>query len=263
MPTLTSAQFTLVYNMLSFAIAAMLASFIFFLVSQKRVAPKYRISLMISALVVAIAGYHYLRIFDSWADAYTITEAGKYVFSGQPFNDAYRYIDWLLTVPLLLAELVLVMNLPKSKSTPLLTKLVIAAALMIILGYPGEILFNTSIFSERGLWGLLSTIPFAYILYILWGELGSAMKDQPERIRILFRNTRLLLLLTWGFYPIAYMAPFVGLTGAGAEVAVQVGYSIADVLAKAGYGLMIYNIARNKSEADGWDVEKGYQTQAT
>ena len=152
------------------------------------------------------------------------------------------------------------MQLPKDKSGPMLTKLVIAAALMIILGYPGELLNDTSLFSLRGFWGLASTLPFIYILYILWGELGTAMNEQPERVRILLRNLRLLLIFTWGFYPIAYMAPFAGMTGAGAEVAIQVGYSIADVLAKAAYGVMIYAVARAKSEAEGWDLEKGYQT---
>lgn len=259
MPTLTVGQFSLVYNMFSFTIASMSAAFVFFIMGQKRVAPKYRISLMVSALVVGIAAYHYFRIFGSWDHAYELAN-GMYQSTGQPFNDAYRYVDWLLTVPLLLVELVLVMNLSSEKRGPMLTKLVIAAAAMIALGYPGEILNQTSMFSERGFWGLASSVPFAYILYILWGELGTAMQDQPPRVQILLRNLRLLLIFTWGFYPIAYMAPFAGWTGAGAEVALQVGYTLADVAAKAGYGVMIYAVAREKSIAEDWDVEKGTAT---
>lgn len=254
--SLTFGQYSLVYNMLSFTIAAMLASGLFFILAQHRVAPKYRISLVISTLVVGIAAYHYFRITGSWADAFMLSEAGNYVSSGKPFNDAYRYVDWLLTVPLLLVELVLVLNLSREKSGPMLTKLTIAAALMIGLGYPGELLSADSMFSERGLWGFLSTIPFVYILYILFGELGKAMEGQPERVRVLFRNIRLLLLFTWGFYPIVYMAPFFGLSGSGALVTIQVGYTIADVLAKAGYGIMIYAIAREKSLAEGYSLEK-------
>ena len=140
----------------------------------------------------------------------------------------------------------------------MLSKLVIAAALMIGLGYPGELLSADSMFSERGFWGLLSTIPFVYILYILFGELGSAMENQSERVRILFRNIRFLLIFTWGFYPIVYMAPFFGLTGSTSLVTIQVGYTIADVLAKAGYGVMIYAIAREKSLAEGYSVEEAY-----
>ncbi|MEM1125552.1 MAG: bacteriorhodopsin-like [Bacteroidota bacterium] len=243
-------QYSLAFNMFSFTIASMLAAFVFFIMAQSRLAPKYRISMMVSALVVGIAGYHYWRILGSWEGAYTLTN-GMYMASGQPFNDAYRYVDWLLTVPLLVVELVLVMNLEKSKQAGLLTKLIIASALMIALGYPGEVSDDNT---TRAIWGTLSSIPFAYILVVLWGELGKAIETQPERPRVLLKNIRLLLLFTWGFYPIAYMGPFLGVSGAGAEVIIQVGYTIADVAAKAGYGVMIYAIARAKSEAEGWEI---------
>ena len=255
LPTLTAGEYALVYNMLSFTIASMLAAFVFFIMGQQRVAPKYRISLMVSALVVGIAAYHYFRILDSWSASYVLS-AGSYIFSGTPFNDAYRYVDWMLTVPLLLVELVLVLSLAREKSGPLLTKLGIAAFLMIILGYPGEIMAHSdkALFGAYGLWGTLSTIPFAYILYILWGELGKAMESQPDRVKVLFRNMRLLLVGTWGFYPIVYCLPFFGLDATQAVVSIQVGYAIADVLAKAAYGVMIYAIAREKSEAEGFKL---------
>lgn len=250
---LTAGQYNLVYNMLSFAIASLLFSGVFFILARDRVAPKYRISLVVSTLVVGIATYHYFRILGSFEAAFEMANGG-YVPSGKPFNDAYRYVDWLLTVPLLLVELVLVLNLSSEKRGSMLTKLVVAAFLMILLGYPGEILQADSLMSMRGLWGFLSTIPFVYIVYVLWVELGKAMGDQTGKVSVLFRNIRLLLLATWGFYPIVYMAPFFGWGGAEGTVAIQVGYSIADVLAKAGYGVMIYAIAKAKSDAEGYEI---------
>ncbi len=246
--TLSPVQFGLVYNSFSFTIAAMGASAVFFVLAQNRVAPKYRISLIVSALVVGIACYHYVRIFSSFAGAYNLS-GGMYVPSGIGFNDAYRYVDWLLTVPLLVIELVLVLALSKEVQGSLITKLGIAAAFMILLGYPGEVSSDSG---TRALWGALSTIPFVYIVYVLWAQLGKAIDRQPARVAVLFRNIRLLLLLTWGFYPIVYMAPFLGITGGSADVIIQVGYTLADVLAKAGYGVMIYAIAREKTTADGW-----------
>ena len=246
---LTQGQFALVYNTMSLVIAAMFGSFIFFIAARNLVGEKYRVSLVVSAVVVGIAGYHYFRIFESWNAAF-ILEGGKYLLSGQPFNDAYRYVDWMITVPLLMVELVTVLALTKEKSASLLSRLTVAAFLMIILGYPGEISGSTELFSDRGLWGTLSTIPFLYILYILWVELGKAVDNQSTRVKVLVRNIRLLTLATWGFYPIAYMAPFFNLSGAGAEVFLQVGYSIADILAKCGYGVMIYAIAKEKTLQD-------------
>jgi bacteriorhodopsin len=124
---------------------------------------------------------------------------------------------------------------------------------MIALGYPGEVATSNSV---RALWGTLSTLPFLYILWVLWVELGQAAGRQPENVRVLLRNIRLLLLATWGFYPIVYMLPFLGIAGSSALVGVQIGYSIADVLAKCGYGLMIYAIARAKSEVDQQEMAK-------
>ncbi|NWF69182.1 MAG: bacteriorhodopsin [Chloroflexi bacterium] len=249
MPDLSITQYDIVYNMFSFTFATMFAAFIFFVLVRPQLAPQYRGAMIMSALVVAVAGYHYFRIFESWSAAYTLV-GDTYVASGKPFNDAYRYIDWLLTVPLLIAELIFVIN-PRNRGRLTFT-LATAAALMVILGYPGEIAADTG---TRALWGFISTIPFVYIVYTLFIGLGSAMQEQTPQVRILIRNTRLLLLATWGFYPIVYLLPILGVSGAAAVVAVQVGYCIADVAAKAGYGLMIYAIANEKSKAAGWKYE--------
>merc|ERR1712050_427502 len=85
---------------------------------------------------------HYVRIFNSWVDAFELKQTGDtytVTLSGNPFNDAYRYVDWLLTVPLLLIELILVMKLPADETSRLSTNLGIASAVMVALGYPGEI----------------------------------------------------------------------------------------------------------------------------
>lgn len=247
MATLSAAQYMLVYNVFSFTIAAMFAAFIFFIGARSQVGQKYRPALLVSSLVVAIACYHYFRIFNSWEAAYNLVN-GEYQPSGKPFNDAYRYVDWLLTVPLLLIELVAVLALPKSENEGLFGKLAIAAFLMIGLGYPGEIANDTT---TRAIWGTLSTIPFAYILFILWGKLGATMGKQPPYVRVLMTNIRLLLIATWGFYPITYMIPMLGIQKESSILGIQVGYAVCDVLAKAFYGVMIYWIARAKSEADG------------
>lgn len=246
LPTLTVSQYSLVANMFSFTLASMLAAFVFFILARAEVGQKYRKALIMSALVVGIAAYHYFRISESWGAAYQLVD-GMYEPSGQPFNDAYRYVDWVLTVPLLVAELVAVLALSRAKTLSLTARLGFAAALMVILGYPGEV---ATTISARAIWGAIATIPFVYIVYVLWTELGTAISRQSEQVRVLFRNTRWLLLATWGFYPIVYLLPQLGVTGAAVEMGIQVGYSIADVAAKAGYGLMIYAIAVAKTEAD-------------
>jgi bacteriorhodopsin len=256
--SLDYSQFQTVYNVISFALASMLATFIFLLVVQGRVLPRYRQALVVSAMVCLIAAYHYYRIFESFNDAYVAVGAGSAVMdittvnyalvASEGFNEGYRYVDWLLTVPLLLFETVAVLALARSVRKSLLMKLIPASALMIILGYPGEI---TADLTAKAIWGALSTIPFLYILYVLWVELSKSMKTQPEQVRKDVNGLRLLLLATWGVYPISYLIPMI-MPDAGADAFVwrQVGYSIADVLAKCLFGLLIYKIAREKSAND-------------
>lgn len=243
--TLSPAQFDTVYNALSLCVAGMGAGFVFFISARKQVAAPYRPALLVSALVVGIACYHYLRIFQSFGGAFTLTD-GLYVQTA-PFNDAYRYADWLLTVPLLLIEVVAVLGLTRAISGPMFAKLTIASVLMLVTGYPGEITDDTT---TRAIWGAISTVPFLYILYVLWVELDKSMGQQPPKVRVLMRNLRLLILGSWGVYPIAYMLPMFDISGSSAAVGVQVGYTFADLVAKPGMGLLIYHIARAKSIAD-------------
>ena len=243
---LSVEQFNLVYNAFSLTIAAMIAAALFFFNSKQLVGSRYRIAVIISGLIVSIAAYHYFRIFNSWEAAYVLEE-GNYIASGQAFNDAYRYVDWLLTVPLLLIEAVAVLGLPQQQSRPLFIKLAVAAVLMIATGYPGEV---ADTIRGRAIWGAVSTVPFAYILFVLWFELKDAIARQPEQVQTLLKGMRWLLLASWGVYPIAYLLPEIGITGAVATVSVQIGYTVADLLAKPVFGLLAFSIARIKSQSE-------------
>ena len=253
MPILNIDQYDLVYNALSFTIAAMGAAFVFFLLARNTVAYKYQRVMMIAAIIVGIAAYHYVRMFSSWNMAFSHTGA-TYSPTNERFNEAYRYADWLLTVPLLLVELIAVLSLTDRQRGGLTARLVIAAILMIVLGYPGEVSADTT---TRFIWGVLSTIPFVYILYVLWGELGAVMATETPEVRDLLSNLRWILLASWGVYPVAYLLPFFHIEAASALVGRQVGYSIADVIAKPVYGLLIYAILRIKSKGEKREAPDG------
>merc|ERR1719440_817834 len=107
------------------------------------VTAKYQSAVIISGLVTFIAAYHYIRIFNSWVDAYEYhpghPEGSAPTLTGIPFNDAYRYMDWLLTVPLLLIEILLVMKLDEQSFSTKAWTLGVGSALMIVSGYYGEL----------------------------------------------------------------------------------------------------------------------------
>jgi len=263
MPNLSIFQYNAVDNIFSMTVATMGAAALFLFLSRANVDAEYRPALTVSGLVVAIACYHYFMIRHSWHDAYRLAEGGAgYVGTGAAFNDFYRYADWILTVPLLMVELVAVLRLPEAKATSLLTRLVVAAAAMIALGYPGEVIADPNRWGERVMWGGLSSVPFFYILYVLWTELTKSLDSQPAAARKLLEIARLVILVTWAVYPIAYALGGTpdalrakagiadaasGIVGANGIVGLQIGYAIADMTAKAGFGVLIYFIARAKS----------------
>jgi bacteriorhodopsin len=218
----------------------------FFWFGRSEVAPAYRTAITVTGLVTFIALYHYLRIAQSWEASYAVVD-GALQATGKPFNDAYRYVDWLLTVPLLLVELILVMRLPRGETIRTATRLGLLAAVMILLGYPGEI---SDVDATRWIFWSLSMLPFLWIVYELFVGLTNAVEKQPSEARGLVNAARYLTVGAWAFYPIVFLFPMLGLTGAAAETFVQIGYSIADVVAKAVFGLLIFLIAARKSEAE-------------
>ena len=113
---------------------------------------------------------------------------------------------------------------------------------MVLLGYPGETLTTGFI---KIIWWILAMIPFAYILYEMIKGVGMSIKTQPLVVQPLFKKTRLLIILSWSFYPLVYILPLFGLS---AFVSIQVGFTFVDIIAKSVFGIFIYTIAQRKSE---------------
>merc|ERR1711908_35948 len=224
---------------------------VFFWLQIPNVTKHYRTALTITGIVTLIATYHYVRIFNSWVEAFSVksVNGGDYTvaLTGTPFNDAYRYVDWLLTVPLLLIELILVMGLPAAETASLSWQLGVSSAVMVALGYPGEIQDNLT---QRWLWWALAMVPFAFVVEKLLIGLGQATETQPEAARGLIGQARMLTVISWLTYPFVYIIKSVGIAGSVATTWEQVGYSVADFSAKAVFGVLIWAIAAEKSKLE-------------
>jgi len=250
---MSDGQFQLVYNILSFSLASMMASTIFFWMRVPAVNAKYQTALLISGLVTFIAAYHYIRIFNSWTEAYAYkvgVEAPE--LTGVPFNDAYRYMDWLLTVPMLLIEIVLTMKLDAKESQATCTKLGVASALMIILGYPGESIIEADKLYLRWAFWAAAMIPFLFVVQtLLVGLSGATQLETDASVKSLILKAQWVTVLSWLTYPVVYVFPMIGFKGASAVVAIQVGYCCSDVISKCGVGFIIYGITSAKSQLEG------------
>jgi len=247
----TDGQFQLVYNVLSFSLASMMATTVFLWMRVAGVSAKYKTALIISGLVTFIAAYHYMRIFNSWTEAYTYSMEHKDPqLTGIPFNDAYRYMDWLLTVPMLLMEIVLVMKLEPEQATAKCQTLGVSSALMIILGYPGELIVEGDLYMRFIYW-VAAMLPFCFIVYELLVGLAEANNmESNDNVKGLIFQAQWVTVVSWLTYPVVYIFPMLGLSGAGTVVAIQCGYCVSDIISKCGVGLIIYSVTAAKSELE-------------
>jgi len=248
--TITANQFNLVYDVLSFSFATMMATTIFLWMRVSSAHEKYKSAVIISGLVTFIAAYHYMRIFNSWVEAYEWQEDGTVSSTASPFNDAYRYMDWLLTVPLLLIEIILVMKLPADESKSKATTLGVASALMIILGYPGELVLSKDGLGTRWAFWIAAMIPFVYIVQTLLVGLSDATNAESDpHVRGLVKGVQVWTVISWCTYPVVYIFPMLGISGSSVVVYIQLGYSVSDIISKCGIGLMIYQISMAKTHS--------------
>merc|ERR1711988_1148731 len=262
---MTAGQYDIVYNFSSFTLASMMATTLFLWIRLPSIVEKYKSALAISGLVTFIAAYHYIRIFNSWVDAYEFPKTedgavGDPVPTGIPFNDAYRYMDWLLTVPLLLIEIVLVMKLSPEEAKSQCRRLGAFSALMIIYGYPGELIMDEESMGIRFVFWFLGMHPFMYIVYtLLIGLRGATNAETDPVIRAGVSRACWWTVISWCTYPVVYVMPMLGVTGASAVVAIQIGYCVADVISKCGVGLIIYQITNAKSKVEDAAIKaRGY-----
>jgi bacteriorhodopsin len=248
---MTDLQYQAVYNVLSFALASMMATTVYLWFRSFAVKDQYKSAVLISGLVTFIAAYHYVRIFNSWVDAYSYSKEGGPVLTGVPFNDAYRYMDWLLTVPLLLIEILLVIKLSEEEYSSKAWALGVGSALMIVSGYYGELVVTGDLTPRWVCW-FVSMCFFLYIVKeLLFGLAAATNSEADPVIAGKIRTAQVMTVISWCTYPVVYLFPMLGINAAEAVVAIQIGYCVSDIISKCGVGLVIYQITYAKSSKEG------------
>merc|ERR1712083_812514 len=213
-------------------LASMSATTMYLWFRASAVHDKYKSAVFISGLVTFIAAYHYIRIFNSWVDA-------------------YHYMDWLLTVPLLLIEILLVMKLDEESFNSKAWVLGLGSALMIVSGYYGELVVTGDLTPRWACW-FLSMAFFLYIVYELLVGLSAATNMEADPVIAgKIKTAQVMTVISWCTYPIVYLFPMLGVNAAQAVVSIQIGYCVSDIISKCGVGLVIYQITYAKSNKQG------------
>jgi len=247
MYVMSDLQYQAVYNVLSFALASMMATTMYLWFRSFAVKPQFQSAVLISGLVTFIAAYHYIRIFNSWTEAYHYTAGGEPVLTGIPFNDAYRYMDWLLTVPLLLIEILLVMKISEEEFTAKAWKLGVESALMIVSGYYGELVVTGNLMPRWICWFISMAFFSDIVRELLVGLADATQSEADPAIAAKIKNAQVMTVISWCTYPVVYLFPMLGIKAATSIVSIQIGYCASDIISKCGVGILIYQITYAKS----------------
>ena len=211
---------------------AMMAASVFFFFSMNSFDRKWRTSILISGLITFIAAVHYWYMRDYWA-----TNMDSPTF--------FRYVDWILTVPLMCVEFYLILKVAGAKKS-LMWKLILLSVVMLVTGYWGEGVDR----DNAQIWGLISGIAYFGIVYEIW--LGGAAKLAKAAGGSIQSSHKILcwfVLVGWAIYPIGYMAGTPGwYEGIFGGLSMDVFYNIADAINKIGFGLVIYSLAVQQTE---------------
>lgn len=218
------------------ATAMMLASTVFFLVERQNVDDKWKTSMTVAALVTGVAWYHYTYMREV-----AVMEGG-----GSPL--VYRYIDWLITVPLQVVEFYLIMAAIGAATFAMFRNLMAASIVMLVAGFFGESgawdLFGGS---STEIWWVIGMAGWGYILYALWaGDVKEASESGSDGVKFAFTSMRWIVSVGWAIYPIGYMMGNDMLDGFNADD-MNIIYNIADLVNKTAFGMMVWYAAKMDS----------------
>ncbi len=212
---------TLTYYLFWVATVCMGAGTLFFFLERSSVPVKYRAVLTVSGLITGIACFHYFRMAA--------------IYEGGGFPTEYRYIDWIITTPLMLLKFPLLLGLG-AKGKKLMMQLIALDVFMIVTAYIAEV----SAVGSATWWSFFVVACIAELLIVatLYFQMGDAILDAPQPIAKAVRLMRVFILVGWAIYPIGFL---MALTGDGGGALRELFYNVADVINKVGFGLVAYN----------------------
>jgi bacteriorhodopsin len=254
--------YQMVAHVLTLGYAVMLAALFYFVLTIKSVAPKYRISSVLSVVVMVSAFLLLYAQAKNWTTSFVFDiERGRYYLGGGAdlFNNGYRYLNWLIDVPMLLFQILFVITLKRSSFSSIRNQFWFSGAGMIITGYIGQFYEVTNLVAFA-VWGAISTLFFIHILYLMRKVINEGKEGVPLKAQQTLDSIWILFLISWMLYPGAYLMPhLLGIEGGffneSGVVGRQITYTVADICSKVIYGVLLTNVAVILSKHEGYQPE--------
>ena len=264
--------YDMVAHVLTLGYASMLAGLLYFALTLKTVAPKYRISSVLSVVVMVSAFLLLYEQAQNWNQAFVFDSvANQYVRAdAQPtFTNGYRYLNWLIDVPMLLFQILFVVHVADGKFSSYRNQFWFSGAAMIVTGYIGQYYEVSNAFAFYA-WGFVSTLFFIHVLILMRRILKEGKQGISPRAAKYIDQIWVLFLVSWMLYPGAYLMPAVAagmpegsavpllglMDGDTAVVARSITYTVADIASKVVYGVLLTLAAQARSEdEDGYHYD--------
>ena len=249
---LSDPAWTLGSLSLMVAYGACFAFSVYFVLTSFQLSQRYRIVAVLSAVVMVSAGLSLMREASMW-DAVYVWDAARGLHipqgDGETFSNAYRYGNWTITVPLLLCQLPIALGLTRPDLHKRALRMGIAGVAMIWTGLAGQF-GEVSDFGLLNIWGIISSIFFAWLLWEVLGTIRAGKATTPPALDKWRTNIWWYMLPTWGLYPLAYALPQLGQTEM-IVVSQQFMFTTADISTKLVYGVILSRFCLRRSAIEG------------
>ena len=212
------------------ATAVMAAGALFFWMERSTVKASWQTSLTVACLVCFVAFWHYMYMRDVW------------VATGES-PTVYRYIDWLITVPMQIVEFYLILAACTAVSLGVFWKLLVGSLVMLLGGYAGE----TGMLSPM-VGFIIGMAGWVFIIYYIFVGEAAQIKDSAgnENLVMAFDGIKWIVTIGWAIYPIGYFMGYLG-SGIGDGAMLNTIYNLADLVNKFLFGLVIWYAAMRDS----------------
>lgn len=248
--------YEMVSHVLTLGFAVMLAALFYFVLTMRTVAPRYRISSVLSVVVMVSAFLILYFQQTSWTNAFQFNAAtGLYerAANADGFSNGYRYLNWLIDVPMLLFQILFIVEISRAQRNRLRNWFFFSGAMMIITGYVGQF-YETTSTPALLIWGAISTALFVHVLILIRRVIQEGSLDLPPPAARVMGMIWWLFLVSWMLYPGGYLMPLLLNSEAGV-VGRQITYTVADISSKVIYGVLLTQVAQIRSRAEGYEAE--------
>lgn len=239
----THIQYYMVSHFLTFGYAAMACGLVYFAFTAFLLPPEKRMGSILS-IVVMISAVLILQVqAENWLTSFRLNQEGMWIPSMKSsFSNAYRYLNWLIDVPVLLTILLLSLGVEKGPDfVKRWSVFTVSGALMIVTGYIGQF-YQLSNITNWWIWFFISCAFYLVILYMAIKTISTEIPRLPDNVKSLAKSLPWFFLVFWNIYVIAYLIPYIA-PNAWGVVWKQGLYTLADVGSKVIFGIVVTHIA--------------------